>query len=182
MLLYVSVDAPVIWCYGFNKLVQLSSVSFLFWYVHLNEVGEWKAKNMLCLCLACSTNATQMGASAWNVVDGIGLCVCVMSHVDLVCCLAVHADCGRSARHSWCSRVLRCKVVLVRLVACACTVSPCFERAAYLREEQAQHHVFCVAAGSVALRTRGRRVERTWNFSWYGRGGRGREQVLVTLQ
>ena len=39
----------------------------------------------------------------------------------LVCCLAVHADCGRSARHSWCSRVLRCKVVLVRLVACACT-------------------------------------------------------------
>ena len=39
----------------------------------------------------------------------------------LVCCLAVHADCGRSARHSWCSRVLRCKVVCVRLVACACT-------------------------------------------------------------
>ena len=50
-------------------------------------------------------------------------------------------------------------------------------------EEQAQHHVFCVAAGSVAWRTRGRRVERTWNFSRYGRGGRGREeQVLGTLQ
>ena len=44
-----------------------------------------------------------------------------LRHVDLVCCLAVHADCGRSARHSWCSRVLRCKVVCVRLVACART-------------------------------------------------------------
>ena len=87
-----------------------------------------------------------------------------LRHVDLVCCLAVHADCGRSARHSWCSRVLRCKVVLVRLVACACTVSPCFERAAYLRGEQAQHHVFCVAAESVAWRTRGRRVEGCGTF------------------
>ena len=105
-----------------------------------------------------------------------------LRRLHVVCCLAVFADCGRSARHSWCSRVLRCKVVLVRLVACACTVSPCFERAAYLRGEQAQHHVFCVAAGSVAWRTRGRRVERIWNFSRYGRGGRGREQVLVTLQ
>ena len=44
-----------------------------------------------------------------------------LRHVDLVCCLALHADCGRSARHSWCSRVFRCKVVCVRLVACACT-------------------------------------------------------------
>ena len=44
-----------------------------------------------------------------------------LRHVNLVCCLAVHADCGRSARHSWCSRVLHRKVVLVRLVACACT-------------------------------------------------------------
>ena len=37
--------------------------------------------------------------------------------------------------------------------------SVALERAAYLRGEQAQHHVFCIAAGSVAWRTRGRRVE-----------------------
>ena len=44
-----------------------------------------------------------------------------LRHVHVVCCLALHADFGRSARHSWCSRVLHRKVVLVRFVACACT-------------------------------------------------------------
>ena len=38
------------------------------------------------------------------------------------------------------------------------------ERAAYLQGEQAQHHVFCVAAESVAWRTRGRRVEGHGTF------------------
>ena len=37
------------------------------------------AKNVLCLCLACSTTATQMGASAWHAFDGTGVIVCVMS-------------------------------------------------------------------------------------------------------
>ena len=38
-----------------------------------------EVKNMLCLCLACSTTATQMGTSAWHEFDGTGVIVCVMS-------------------------------------------------------------------------------------------------------
>ena len=30
----------------------------LLWYVQPNEVEEWRANYVLCLCLACSTTAT----------------------------------------------------------------------------------------------------------------------------
>ena len=36
-------------------------------------------KSMLYLCLACSTTATHVGASAWNAFDRTGLIVCVMT-------------------------------------------------------------------------------------------------------
>ena len=56
-----------------------------------------------------------------------------------------------------------------------------FERAAFLQGEQAQHHVFCVAAESVAWRTRGRRVEGCGTFRGTVVEGQGREQVLGTV-
>ena len=37
------------------------------------------AKNLLCLCLSCSTTATHMGLSAWHALDGTGPIVCMMT-------------------------------------------------------------------------------------------------------
>ena len=49
---------------------------------------------------------------------------------------------------------------------CVAFIVRCFfgARCIYLQGEQAQHHVFCVAAESVAWRTRGRRVEGHGTF------------------
>ena len=58
--------------------------------------------------------AKRLACYRWDRLD-------CLRRLHVVCCLAVFADCGRSARHSWCSRVLHRKVVLVRFVACACT-------------------------------------------------------------
>ena len=58
--------------------------------------------------------AKRLACFRWDRLD----CLC---RLHVVCCLAVFADCGRFARHSWCSLVLHRKVVLVRFVACACT-------------------------------------------------------------
>ena len=38
-----------------------------------------EANYVLCLCLACSTTATHMGASASNAFDRIGVIVCMMT-------------------------------------------------------------------------------------------------------
>ena len=110
-------------------------------------------------------------------------CFAVQSSVRAVGCMRMHRL-WRSVRLLTKVFVLGGLFELDRRVPCAqlpllCAAS--LERAAYLRGEQAQHHVFCVAGGSVAWRTRGRRVERIWNFSRYGRGGQGREQVLGTV-
>ena len=53
-----------------------------------------------------------------------------------------------------------CRMHSALRLLCAASLA----RASYLQGEQAQHHVFCVAAESVAWRTRGRRVEGHGTF------------------
>ena len=81
-------------------------------------MGEWSQLRVVFvsgLLNNCNLiGSKRLACFRWDRLD-------CLRRLHVVCFLAVHADCGRSARHSWCSRVLRCKVVCVRLVACACT-------------------------------------------------------------